>query len=231
MDTNGIAALEIDGLEFSYPHHKIIDGLNLTVPAGGFISVAGVNGAGKSTLFKLILRELVPDGGSVKLFGQAAAEFDRWPLVGYMPQLREFNSGFPATVWEVVCTGLYGLSGAFKRPSKQHYAAAEQALRTVGMGEYKNRLIGKLSGGQQQRVLLARVLCSGARLLLLDEPTTGLDPETARLIFKLLKDLSGGGVSVLMVTHDPAAELYASSAYTLCCGKLIRGGKIAAHSH
>ena len=199
-----IPAIAVDNLGFSYGSESIFRALSFTVKQGDYAVLAGANGTGKSTLLRLILNELCPASGGIELYGQAVSEFKSWFKVGYVPQnALGGNGGFPATVQEIVEANLYSQVGFMRLPRKEQHLQAAVALDRVGMGAYAKRLIGELSGGQQQRVMLARVLVSKPTLMLLDEPTTGVDQETVQELYQLLKRLNEElGLTLLMVTHD-----------------------------
>lgn len=195
--------IEAENLSFSYGRIPVLDSARLTVQSGEFVGIIGSNGAGKSTLLKLMLGLLEPAGGSIRLFGTEASRFREWGRVGYVPQNgAEKAGGFPATAAEVVKSGLYPQIGFLRFPKRAHAEMALEALRLVGMEQCAKRPIGSLSGGQQQRVLLARVLVTRPELLLLDEPTAGIDEDAAQSFYGLLARLNQNGITVAMVTHD-----------------------------
>ena len=169
----------------------------------------GPNGAGKSTLLKLLLGELSPSSGAVRLLGQDTARFRNWRRLGYVPQdgLAR-HTDFPASVEEVVLANLSGEIGLFRFPRPEHRERVRQALELVGMAGYGRRLIGALSGGQRQRVLLARALISRPEVMLLDEPTSGMDLQSGENFYRLLAGLNRDhGLTILMVSHDVDLQL------------------------
>lgn len=187
--------IEIKDLKFGYEDTLVLDNVNMQIEKGDYVGIIGANGTGKSTLIKLILGLLPPKSGMV---------IRNEKNVGYVPQVGLSVKGdFPATVMEVVMMNLYGSIGFLKRPKKEHYQKAEQALDIVGMLDYKNRLIGKLSGGQQQRVLIAKSLVGSPDILILDEPVTGIDAKSEENLYQLLKRLNReNGITIIMVTHN-----------------------------
>lgn len=197
-------AVEIEHLRFSYGEGEVLKDINLTVEKGEFCVLLGSNGAGKTTLMKLLLGELAlrKEDGKIELLGEPIRNFHKWGKVGYVPQNgTSVYRGFPASVREVVQANLY--SGMFRRTSKGQKNKVRETLKLVGMEGFAERLIGRLSGGQLQRVLLARALVSQPELLVLDEPTTGIDRENSAAFLALLKELNQKhGVTVLMITHD-----------------------------
>ncbi|MEY8354963.1 metal ABC transporter ATP-binding protein [Lachnospiraceae bacterium 54-53] len=199
-------AIEIKDLSFSYGSTPVLDGVNFSVPAGSFAALIGSNGAGKSTLIKMLLGELPLSGeiGSIKLMGNDLKQFRSWKEVGYVPQngMASYKD-FPASVEEIVQANLYAQIGAFRFPGKREKEQAKRALRQVGMEQFCRRLIGKLSGGQQQRVLLARALVNCPKLLILDEPTSGVDEKNTEEFYRLIRSFNREeGMTVFMVTHD-----------------------------
>lgn len=191
-------------VSFSYGDTSVLDGANLTVRAGELAILTGANGAGKSTLLKLVLGEVAPSEGAVRLFGKDPVRFRGWNRVGYVPQrAAAAYDRFPATVDEVVLVGRYARAGLLRRYGACDYDAVRDALAEVHMESFARRLIGELSGGQMQRVLLARALVNVPELLVLDEPTSGLDEHSARDFIALVSNLrSMRDVAVLLVTHD-----------------------------
>ena len=165
----------------------------------------GPNGSGKSTLLKCLLGVLKPKEGSIRVFGVDSKKFKEWNKVGYVSQkANSFNSGFPATVSEVVSMGLVSKKGffAFTKEDKK----VEKAIADVGMSEFQGRNIGELSGGQQQRVFIARALVSDPELLILDEPTVGIDVKNVESFYEILEDLNKRlGITLILVTHDMGA--------------------------
>lgn len=219
--------IEVRDVCFGYTGERIIDHADFTVNKGDFVSIIGSNGSGKSTLLRLILGELTPKQGSIRLFGQALAQLRSWPRVGFVPQNGfRGNTGFPATVEEIVLANLYAQVGPLRMPNKSHREAVYRALEQVHMEQYAKRLFGELSGGQQQRVMLARVLVNEPELLLLDEPTTGVDAQTVDALYQLLSRCNRErGVTVVMVTHDMGrASGYVSRVLCLEEGSLVELG-------
>lgn len=199
-------AIEIKGLTFSYGNTPVLKGADCCVPEGRFAALIGANGAGKSTLIKMLLGELplTGDNGTIDLMGRELKLFDGWSQVGYVPQngMASYKD-FPASVEEIVQANLYSRIGLFRFGGKKEKELVHQALSQVGMEPFHKRLIGKLSGGQQQRVLLARALVNNPKLLILDEPTSGVDKENTEEFYRLIKKFNReDGVTVFMVTHD-----------------------------
>jgi zinc transport system ATP-binding protein len=216
--------IEAENLGFSYGGERVFSGVRFTVNEGDFVAVIGSNGAGKSTLMRLILGELSPSEGWVKVFGEDAARFRDWPRIGYVPQnAARTGQDFPASVKEVVEANLYGQAGLFHLPGRALKQRAADALRQVGMEGFEKRPISQLSGGQQQRVMLARVLAGQPEALLLDEPTSGVDSTTVDALYQLLARLNHErGMTIVMVTHDVSrASALASRVMCLEEGSLV----------
>lgn len=185
-------------VSLGYEGQNVLTHLNLSIRAGDYLCVVGDNGSGKSTLLRGLLGLLAPQSGEI----WRAPELRRG-AIGYLPQQTRAQRDFPATVYEVVLSGCLNQKG-----SRFFYSAAQKSAALMNMGklgvlELKNESYRNLSGGQQQRVLLARALCAAGRLLILDEPITGLDPAAAQDLYKTLSYLNEKeGMAVVMVTHD-----------------------------
>ena len=205
--------LEVKDLSFSYPDKSILHRLSFDVDAGDFMCIVGTNGTGKSTLLKLILNQLSPLEGEIKLLGTNSEKYKDFASIAYVSQkATNINRDFPATVEEVVSLGLYSKKGLFKRNTKEDKKLIDSALERVGMLDYKHRQIGYLSGGQQQKVFIAKALISNPRIIFLDEPTTGIDIRAVDSICCLLGDLNkNSGITIVMVTHDISSIIYHSN--------------------
>ncbi|ASJ20569.1 ABC transporter [Brachyspira hampsonii] len=196
--------VEFKNVHFGYTSDDILKCISFDVNGGDFVSIIGSNGAGKSTILKLILGEISQFRGSIKLYEEDINKFKDWKRIGYLEQNAYSKIvNFPATVYEIVMSNNFADIGLFKFPNKSHRIKVIKALELLGMEKYKNRMISKLSGGQIQRVFLARTLISEPDLLVLDEPTNGVDRETIDLIYKILQSLNKEKkVTIIMVTHD-----------------------------
>lgn len=192
-----MAILECKDLSFGYDGRTVLEGVNFAVNAGDYLCVVGENGSGKSTLIKGLLGLKAPQTGVITL-GDGLKHTE----IGYLPQQTQLQKDFPASVWEVVLSGrLNSLNGLFY--TKADRDAANENIERMGIEEIKNACYQELSGGQQQRVLLARALCATKKLLLLDEPVTGLDPVAANEMYNLIKLINlCDNISVIMVSHD-----------------------------
>jgi zinc transport system ATP-binding protein len=197
--------VELEDVAFSYGEVRALEGINLTVEPGDFLGIIGPNGSGKTTLLRIILGLLEPTRGMVQLFGHSPASFRQWGRVGYVPQKAMLDPALPATVREVVATGLVATLGLFGRIGAAQRKRIGEVLGHVGMEAYGAARIGALSTGQQQRVLIARALVSNPELLILDEPTGGVDPEAQTSFYALLQHLNREReVTLMLVSHDIA---------------------------
>lgn len=199
-----ITALSSEGLNFQYNGVEILSNISFQIQAGDYIGIVGPNGSGKTTLIKLALGFLKPTKGKIHLFGQSPVDFPDWRKIGYLPQKANyFNPHFPATVREIVALGLLSKKRFPKRIRKNDDDKIDDALSLMDIANIKKKLIGELSGGQQQRVLIARAMVSGPEMLILDEPTTALDPEGREKFFNILNELNEQKkLTIIMITHD-----------------------------
>jgi zinc transport system ATP-binding protein len=200
--TNNI--IQLDDVSFSYEQSLALDHISLQIGEGEFWALIGPNGSGKSTLLNIILGILKPSSGSVKLFGDDIRSFKRRERIGYVSQKsNSFNSGFPATVLEVVRSGLTRKVGLFRSFTKKDEQRALEVLRIVGMERFAKQNIGELSGGQQQRVFIARALAGKPDLLIMDEPTVGIDQQNVASFYTMLNRLNREhGIAIVLVTHE-----------------------------
>jgi zinc transport system ATP-binding protein len=194
--------IHIENLWAGYGQDPILEGISLDIYPQDFIGLIGPNGGGKTTLIKVILGLIEPTRGKVEIMGLPVRQGRS--AVGYVPQLVEFDRAFPISVYEVVRMGMLGkrrLLNPFKPEDDQKIF---QALRLVNMQHLASQSIGELSGGQRQRVYIARALVAEPKILLLDEPTASVDPQTSTSIYELLRDLNQQ-VTILMISHDMSA--------------------------
>lgn len=196
--------IQIENVNFQYEQTTVLRDISLIVSKGDFLSIIGPNGSGKSTLIKLMLGLLKPTSGSIKLFGEPASKFSHREWIGYVSQKSNaFNTSFPATVLEVVLSGLAKKRGLFKTFTASDREEALNSLKAVDMERFSNTNIGDLSGGQQQRVFIARSLISKPKLLILDEPTVGIDRQHVQSFYDMLAQLNGERqITMVLVTHD-----------------------------
>ncbi len=196
--------IEIKDVSFSYGKEEVLKNINLDIHKGDYLGIIGPNGGGKTTLVKIILGLLKPVSGTVHLFGQDICCFTNWSKIGYVPQKITRNDvNFPVTVEEVVSMGRIGKRGLFNKLNEEDKNYVKQALRQVEMWDYRNKLIGDLSGGQEQRVFIARALAGNPEVILLDEPTVGVDVKIQNEFYGLLKKLNQQlKLTLILVSHD-----------------------------
>lgn len=201
-----VKALAVQNLCAGYNGSEALKDVCFTVNPGDYVGICGPNGSGKSTLIKVILGLLQPHSGEVSLLGTPQASFRQWDRIGYLPQgLLFFNPHFPATVDEVVRLGRLSAKKFPRRFNREDAQAVERTMEWMGISDIRGSMIGELSGGLRQRVLLARALVNDPALLVLDEPTTALDPETRDSFYKLIFEMNRERkATVLLVTHDTA---------------------------
>ncbi|MFH0863718.1 MAG: metal ABC transporter ATP-binding protein [Candidatus Gottesmanbacteria bacterium] len=207
--------VKISGVSFSYNDEPAISDINLEIKRGEFLGIIGPNGSGKTTLLKIIIGLLKPQKGEIQLFGQDINRFKYWSKIGYVPQRAGSNvTSFPISVEEVV-----GMGGA-------SYKAVTDALTEVEMEKYRKRLLRELSGGQQQRVFIARALATKPELLILDEPTVGVDVDSQAKFYQLLRDLNQNlGLTLALVSHDIDVVAHEVSEVACINCKLVCHGK------
>ena len=188
---------------------RILEDVSVTVDEGEFVAVLGANGSGKTTLVRTLVGLNPRAAGELSIFGTPLARFRDWPRLGYVPQRLSVGGGVPATVGEVVSSGRTGRLSRFRRTSSQDRAAVEHALEDVGLSHRVDDPVATLSGGQQQRVLIARALAGEPEVLVLDEPTAGVDADSQDTLAGALGHLSNNGGSVVLVAHElgPLASL------------------------
>ena len=201
-----MAMLTVRNLSLGYDSHMIIKDLNFTVNAGDYLCIVGENGSGKTTLMKTLLHLMEPAGGEI-LMGDGLKENE----IGYLPQQTIVQRDFPASVREIVMSGCQARCGFRPFYNKDEKRLAQSNMERMGITDLADRCYRELSGGQQQRVLLARALCATRKILLLDEPVSGLDPNVTAQMYDLIHRLNTEGITIIMISHDiVAAVRYAS---------------------
>ena len=199
--------LRVEHLDLGYSDKVIVSDLNFNVYEGDYLFVIGDNGSGKTTLMKTLLSLLKPLKGKI-IFSTELKKND----LGYLPQLKNHQEDFPATVDEVVMSGFEGKDFLKIGYSKEERDRALSLMEEMGVSELKERSFQKLSGGQKQRVLLARALCAAEKLLVMDEPTNGLDQDTIKEFYELIRKLNEKGMAIIMISHDhEALKIYAKN--------------------
>ncbi|MEL6492574.1 MAG: metal ABC transporter ATP-binding protein [Cyanobacteria bacterium J06621_3] len=198
--TYGIA---VDNISVTYSNARLaLYNASCYVEPGTITGLVGPNGGGKSTLFKSIMGFLSPTEGQVSIDGISITKAQKRQLMAYVPQAEEVDWNFPVSVFDVVMMGRYGYMNLFRIPSKKDRRIVLESLERVGMSEFRNRQIGELSGGQKKRAFLARALAQEGKVILLDEPFTGVDVKTEKSIITLLMELRDEGHTILVSTHD-----------------------------
>ena len=219
-------ALEIQNVSARYNGKRVLSDVDFAVRSGERIAVVGPNGAGKSTLFKLIVGLIPHDTGDVLVHGHSHHAGD-CPSLGYVPQREDVDWTFPVSVSDVVLMGRTRQIGWLRWPSGRDHGIVREALRQVGMESLVSAPIGELSGGQQQRVFIARALAQEADILLLDEPLSGVDPQTQASLFETLDQLRQRGVTVLLATHDLELATARFDKVLMLSGRVVAFGQPA----
>ena len=201
-----MAQLIVEDLALGYESQAIIEGLNFTVNKGDYLCIVGENGSGKTTLMKTLLNLRSPISGKI-----TTGDDIKRNEIGYLPQQTVVQKDFPASVREIVMSGFQGQCGMRPFYNKKEKKIAEENMERMGIADLAKRCYRDLSGGQQQRVPLARALCATRKILLLDEPVSGLDPKVTTEMYNLISELNSEGITIIMISHDiAAAARYAS---------------------
>jgi zinc transport system ATP-binding protein len=202
-----MAQIKCENLSLGYESKEIVSGLNFQVNKGDYLCIVGENGSGKSTLVKTLLGINRRIKGDI-IFGDGVTERD----IGYLPQQTAVQRDFPASVEEIVLSGFQGKLGFRPFYSKDEKQKASENMHKMNICSLRGRCYRELSGGQQQRVLLARALCATEKLLLLDEPTAGLDPKVTADMYALIKEINEkDGITIIMISHDVESAIKYSS--------------------
>ena len=194
--------IEAKNLIVGYEGEAVGDPISFTVNPGDYLCVVGENGSGKSTLMKTLLNLQKPLGGTIEV-GEGLKKNE----IGYLPQQTPVQKDFPASVREIVLSGCQARCGLRPFYNREEKALAEENMKRMDISDLANRCYRDLSGGQQQRVLLARALCATKKILLLDEPVSGLDPRVTLQMYELIEGLNKEGITIIMVSHDIAAAV------------------------
>ncbi|MFQ5779722.1 MAG: metal ABC transporter ATP-binding protein [Nitrospiria bacterium] len=199
------AIVQFSHATFSYPNRIALEDITLDIKAGEFVGVIGPNGSGKTTFLKGLLGLMTPVHGALQIFDCAceALRCHHRARIGYLPQKGMTDPTYPITAWEVAMMGRFGAIGLLRRPSRSDEAIVSESLQAVGMEDLKEFPFGTLSGGEQQRVLIARALSQRPEILLLDEPTTGIDANAQHQLIDLIRQLHQTyRLTIVFVTHD-----------------------------
>ncbi len=194
-----------ENLELGYEGIPIVSNLSFKVDKGDYLCIVGENGAGKSTLVKNLLQLLKPMVGTIAM-GDGLKPYE----IGYLPQQTVVQRDFPATAWEIVLSGTLSKCGKRCFYGREEKKLANEMMEKLNITDLKKSSYRNLSGGQQQRILLARALCAAQKVLLLDEPVTGLDPKATAEFYELIGSLNKEGISIIMVSHDLQVISYAT---------------------
>ena len=201
-----MSLLTIRDLSLGYDSDVIVENLDFVVNKGDYLCIVGENGSGKSTLMRTLLHLQNPISGEI-LTGDSLERNE----IGYLPQQTIVQKDFPASVWEIVLSGCLSRSGLRPFFSREEKKLAEENLKRLGIESLRNRCYRNLSRGQQQRVLLARALCATQKIILLDEPVSGLDPKVTSEMYALIDELHEQGLTVIMISHDLSAAMREAS--------------------
>lgn len=209
--------IKLDNVSFAYGNNVVLENLSFSVQKGEYLGIIGPNGGGKTTLTKIILGLLNPSSGTVSLFGKDRHDFREKYRIGYVPQrVTQTDKDFPITVLEVVRTGRIARLGFFRRFSKKEKEIVDHAMDIAGIAKYRNTLIGNLSGGERQRVFIARALASEPDVLILDEPTVGVDIAAQKTFYEFLASLNKDHhLTILFISHD--VDVISQETKTVLC--------------
>ena len=196
--------IEIKNLNFGYNEKLILKDINLEVEKGDFLAISGQNGSGKTTLIKILTGELRKQSGEINILGKAIENIDDFSDIGYVPQLSESRDiTFPLTCFEYVILNLYREFNVFKRPTKEVVRKTNDIFKRLDIESLKDRPFNKLSGGQQQRVMIARSMVANPKILILDEPTVGIDQKSKEEFLDLLAHLNKRhDITILIISHE-----------------------------
>jgi zinc transport system ATP-binding protein len=197
-----MAQLICKNVSLGYDSRIILSNLNFQINKGDYLCIVGENGSGKSTLMKTLLKLHKPLCGEIKI-GDGLLDDE----IGYLPQQTEVQKDFPASVKEIVLSGCQSRMGRRPFYNKEEKNLAKENMKKMGISEFSKRCYRELSGGQQQRVLLARALCATQKMLLLDEPVSGLDPIVTEEMYNLIQSLNKDGITIIMISHDVLAAI------------------------
>ena len=199
-----MSVIEIKNLNFGYNEKLILKDINLEVDEGDFLAISGQNGSGKTTLIKILTGELKKQDGKINILGKAIESIDDFSDIGYVPQLSESRDiTFPLTCFEYVILNLYREFNVFKRPTKEVVRKTNDIFKRLDIESLKDRPFNKLSGGQQQRVMIARSMVASPKILILDEPTVGIDQKSKEEFLDLLSHLNKRhNITILIISHE-----------------------------
>ena len=215
-----MAQLTCENVSLGYDNKTILSNLSFSVNSGDYLCIVGENGSGKSTLMRTMLGLQKPMSGEISL-GDGLKKGE----IGYLPQQTDVQKNFPASVKEIVLSGCQARAGLRPFYNNQEKEMAANAMKKMRIEEFSKRCYRELSGGQQQRVLLARALCATQKILLLDEPVSGLDPKVTAEIYELISGLNKEGITIIMISHDIEVAISEASHILHICDKPFFGTK------
>ncbi|WP_347402108.1 metal ABC transporter ATP-binding protein [Sulfurimonas marina] len=199
-----VPIFDVKNLCFEVMDQKILSNISFHIFSGEYIAIIGPNGGGKTTLIRTLLGLEKATSGTIKIFGKEQKKFKEWYKIGYVPQRASLvDQNFPATVEDIVKMGRVAKRKLFSRTSLEDIQAVEDAMDKMDITHLKDKMVGTLSGGQRQRVMIARALASSPKILILDEPNTGVDVKSQQRFYELLRKLNKeDGITILFITHD-----------------------------
>lgn len=215
-----MAQLTCENVSLGYDNKTILSNLSFSVNSGDYLCIVGDNGSGKSTLMRTMLGLQKPMSGEISL-GDGLKKGE----IGYLPQQTDVQKNFPASVKEIVLSGCQARAGLRPFYNNQEKEMAANAMKKMRIEEFSKRCYRELSGGQQQRVLLARALCATQKILLLDEPVSGLDPKVTAEMYELISGLNKEGITIIMISHDIDVAISEASHILHICDKPFFGTK------
>lgn len=215
-----MAQLTCENVSLGYDNKTILSNLSFSVNSGDYLCIVGENGSGKSTLMRTMLGLQKPMSGEISL-GDGLKKGE----IGYLPQQTDVQKNFPASVKEIVLSGCQARAGLRPLYNNQEKEMAANAMKKMRIEEFSKRCYRELSGGQQQRVLLARALCATQKILLLDEPVSGLDPRVTAEMYELISGLNKEGITIIMISHDIDVAISEASHILHICDKPFFGTK------
>lgn len=209
--------VRFENVSYSYASQEVLSNLSFSIQKGEYLAVSGPNGGGKSTLVKLILGLLRPKEGKIEIFSEEIENFNKKFLIGYVPQrISQSFPYFPIAVFEVILSGLVSKIGLLRRFSKRSTQDAEAVMDLLGISHLRKRMIAELSGGERQKVFIARALVADPKLLILDEPSTGVDQPYREQFYSFLKDVNHKKeLTIVLVSHD--IDVVSKDASALLC--------------
>jgi zinc transport system ATP-binding protein len=221
--------VELRAASIGYDGRTVIADLDLRIDAGEVVGILGPNGSGKSTLVRGLLGLAAVHSGEIELFGVNRSRFRQWRRIGYVPQRGTVTGGIPSTVREVVSSGRLTSVSPFRRMRSTDREMIDAAIEAVGLGDRSQATIATLSGGQQRRAFIARALASRPDLLVLDEPTAGVDAENQQVLAEILAGLAARGTTIALITHElgPATPVVTRT-LVLDAGRIVHDGPAAA---